>query len=199
MGYDMPNGNIESANTERNFLQANYLLSPNEHHTKMYTEAYKLKGIYEGKIIENGQARTDTIFNADRNEVIKSLRYSGVNVDENKKIIMYAPTWKGNSFSNPQADGEEYEKLYNKVCEVIDTSEWQVLIKPHQAVFDKIKDDEKLKGCLVSPRLDTNEVLSVTDVLVSDYSSIFFDFLVTDRPIMFYIPDLEEYKDTRGL
>lgn len=62
------------------------------------------------------------------------------------------------------------------------------------AVFDKIKDDEKLKGCLVSPRLDTNEVLSVTDVLVSDYSSIFFDFLVTDRPIMFYIPDLEEYK-----
>lgn len=70
----------------------------------------------------------------------------------------------------------------------------QVLIKPHQAVFDKIKDDEKLKGCLVSPRLDTNEVLSVTDVLVSDYSSIFFDFLVTDRPIMFYIPDLEEYK-----
>lgn len=45
----MPNGNIESANTERNFLQANYLLSPNEHHTKMYTEAYKLKGIYEGK------------------------------------------------------------------------------------------------------------------------------------------------------
>lgn len=199
MGYDMPNGNIESANTERNFLQANYLLSPNEHHTKMYTEAYKLKGIYEGKIIETGQARTDTIFNADRNEVIKSLRYSGVNVDENKKIIMYAPTWKGNSFSNPQADGEEYEKLYNKVCEVIDTSEWQVLIKPHQAVFDKIKDDEKLKGCLVSPRLDTNEVLSVTDVLVSDYSSIFFDFLVTDRPIMFYIPDLEEYKDTRGL
>ena len=123
MGYDMPNGNIESANTERNFLQANYLLSPNEHHTKMYTEAYKLKGIYEGKIIETGQARTDTIFNADRNEVIKSLRYSGVNVDENKKIIMYAPTWKGNSFSNPQADGEEYEKLYNKVCEVIDTNE----------------------------------------------------------------------------
>ena len=120
--------------------------------------------------------------------MIKSLRYSGVNVDENKKIIMYAPTWKGNSFSNPQADGEEYEKLYNKVCEVIDTNEWQVLIKPHQAVFDKIKDDEKLKGCLVSPRLDTNEVLSVTDVLVSDYSSIFFDFLVTDRPIMFYIP-----------
>ena len=47
------------------------------------------------------------------------------------------------------------------------------LIKPHQAVFDKIKDDEKLKGCLVSPRLDTNEVLSATDVLVSDYSSIF--------------------------
>ena len=40
------------------------------------------------------------------------------------------------------------KKLYNKVCEVIDTNEWQVLIKPHQAVFDKIKDDEKLKGVL---------------------------------------------------
>lgn len=199
MGYEMPNGNIESANTERNFLQTNFLLSPNKHHTDMYNKSYKLKGLYEGKIIETGQARTDSIFNADRKKVIDDLKKSGVSVDENKKIIMYAPTWKGASFSNPQADGREYEKLYEAINQSIDTEQWQILIKPHQAVYDSLKNNNKLKSILVSPRLDTNEILSVTEVLVSDYSSIFFDFLVTDRPIMFYIPDLEEYKDTRGL
>lgn len=200
MGYEMPNGNIEVANTERNFLQASYLLSPNEHHTEMYTKSYKLNGIFEGKILECGQARTDTLFNTDRSEVIAKLMYDGVKVDTDKKIIMYAPTWKGSSFNEARADIKEYEKLYKKVTAGIDTSKYQFLIKPHQAVYDKVKRNSgEIKDYIVSSRIDTNEVLCVVDVLISDYSSIFFDFMVTGRPIMFYIPDLEEYKETRGM
>ena len=41
--------------------------------------------------------------------------------------------------------------------------------------------------------------MSITDILISDYSSIFFDFLASDKPVLFYIPDLEEYKNYRGL
>lgn len=41
--------------------------------------------------------------------------------------------------------------------------------------------------------------MSITDVLISDYSSIFYDFLATGKPVVFYIPDLEEYKNYRGL
>ena len=197
MGYEMPNGNIEVANTERNFLQASYLLSPNEHHTSMYTKSYKLDGIFEGKIIETGQARTDTIFKADREVVLDKLIKSGIQIDKNKKIVVYAPTWKGENFNNAQADADEYVVFYNKVMSA--SEDIQVLIKPHQAVYGKLKNNAELCGCLVAPSFDTNEVLSAVDVLISDYSSIYFDFLVTGRPVIFYIPDLDEYKETRGM
>lgn len=197
MGYDMPNGNIEVANTERNFLQASYLLSPNAHHTNMYTKSYKLDGIFEGKIIETGQARTDTIIHADRDKVIEKLMAAGVAIDKKKKIVMYAPTWKGENFNKAVADADEYVAFYNKVMGSAENI--QVLIKPHQAVYNKLRNNPELKGCLVAPHFDTNKVLSAVDVLISDYSSIYFDFLVTDRPIMFYIPDLEEYSRTRGV
>lgn len=197
MGYEMPNGNIEVANTERNFLQASYLLSPNSHHTNMYTKSYKLDGIFEGKIIETGQARTDTIFKSDRDVVLDKLINAGITIDKNKKIVMYAPTWKGENFNKAEANADEYVAFYDKVMS--SSKNVQVLIKPHQVVYNKLKNNAELAGCLVAPSFDTNEVLSAVDVLVSDYSSIYFDFLVTGRPIMFYIPDLEDYKETRGM
>lgn len=199
MGYDMPNGNISVANTERNFLQASYLLSPDAHHTNMYTKAYKLDGIFEGKIIETGQARTDTIFNSKRSDVTESLRQKGINVEKDKKIVLYAPTWKGENFNEPKADIEQFENVCLKVNEIAGESV-QLLIKPHQAVYNQLKNNTGiLKGKIISPTFDTNELLSAVDVLVSDYSSIFFDFLVTDRPIMFYIPDLQDYNRERGM
>ena len=54
MGYDMVEGNSGSANTVRNFLHADYLLSANEVMTKMYLKSYKLEGILPGKVIEEG-------------------------------------------------------------------------------------------------------------------------------------------------
>ena len=51
----------------------------------------------------------------------------------------------------------------------------------------------------VPATMDTNELLAITDVLISDYSSIFYDYLVTDKPVLFYIPDIDEYKNYRGL
>ncbi|MBE5957555.1 MAG: glycosyltransferase [Lachnospiraceae bacterium] len=199
MGYEMPKGNIQVANTERNFLQASYLLSANEHLTDMYMKSYKLEGILPGKIIEAGQARTDTIVNGNRENVLNKLIASGVEIDKNKKIVMYAPTWKGVDFNNTLGDVEKFEEIYDKLKATMDSNQMQLLIKPHQAIYKKVKGSQKLKDVLVSPLFDTNEVLCGVDVLISDYSSIFFDYLVTDKPILFYIPDLNEYKETRGM
>lgn len=198
MGYDMPGGNISAANTMRNFLQASYLLSPNEHHTNMYKKVYKLDGIFNGKIIETGQARCDTLFGTKRGDVIKELVENGVKIDSTKKIVLYAPTWKGEDFNNPKADVEQFEDVYKRILKK--AGNVQLLIKPHQSVYDQLKKSSQLlKGKIISPIFDTNEVLSAVDILISDYSSIFFDFLITDRPVMFYIPDLERYKDIRGM
>ena len=97
---------------------------------------------------------------------------------------------------------EVASEIYSQgICleEYIDTDKYQILLKPHQVVYKELVKSGMFSNSLIPAFIDTNELLSITDILISDYSSIFFDFLVTDRPIMFYIPDLEEYKDTRGL
>src|SRR5699024_5121046 len=65
-------------------------------------------------------------------------------------------------------------------------------------IYKKAVGNKKLKKYLVEDTFDTNELLSIVDVLVTDYSSIFFDCLVTDKPIMFYTRDYNAYEEDRG-
>lgn len=199
LGYDLPDANLAVANTMRNFLSADYLISPNSFHSDIYLKAYKLDGLYEGKIIEEGQPRSDMIFHADRDEVVDQLKKEGVAIDPNKKIIMYAPTWKGSNFGKPELGLNAYFEFLDQVKKSIDTEKYQVFVKPHQQVYQFIKDDPSLSSEFIPATIDTNSLLSIVDILVSDYSSIYFDFLNTGRPILFYIPDLEMYKDYRGV
>ncbi|MDD3746249.1 MAG: glycosyltransferase [Anaerostipes sp.] len=199
LGYDLPDANVAVANTLRNFLSADYLLSPNSFHTDIYLNAYKLNGLYQGKIIEEGQPRSDMIYHANRDEVIEQLRQEGVEIDGSKKIIMYAPTWKGSDFGNPELGLNAYFEFLETIKASVDEDEYQVFVKPHQQVYRFIKDDPNISGEFIPATVDTNSLLSVVDILVSDYSSIYFDFLDTGRPILFYIPDLEMYRNYRGV
>ena len=72
MGFDMPNGQVESSNTIRNLIATDYLLSTGPILTKMYTDSYKLKGIYEGVILDSGYPRLDLLKTTDREEFLKS-------------------------------------------------------------------------------------------------------------------------------
>ncbi|WP_242443778.1 CDP-glycerol glycerophosphotransferase family protein, partial [Staphylococcus pseudintermedius] len=57
----------------------------------------------------------------------------------------------------------------------------------------------ELKPYLVPDFLDTNQLMPAVDLMVTDYSSIFFDFLVTEKPVVFYVPDLKMYQSERGV
>ncbi len=199
MGYDMVDGAIGSANTVRNYLQADYLISPNAIQSRMYLKSYQLDGIFQGKVIETGQPRCDAFFEDQKEYVFQRLQKMGVKVEKNKKIILYAPTWKGSNFSKPFVDVQEYLAIRNFILGRIDTEKYQVLIKPHQTVYKEMKKKNIKSDCMIGATIDTNELLSVVDILISDYSSIFFDFLVTKRPVLFYIPDLREYEKERGI
>lgn len=124
---------------------------------------------------------------------------AGVEADPKKKLILYAPTWKGSRYSSPDTSLDAYEKMIRTIEENVDTREYQVLVKPHQIVYYHIKDTVGITGQYIPATVDTNELLRATDVLISDYSSIYFDYLVSKKPILFFIPDLAEYKNYRGL
>ena len=199
LGYDVPDGKFTSRNMTRNFLLTDYLISPCRFMTKIYLESYKLGGIYTGKLIENGYPRNDLLFSTKRDDIIDKLISRRIAIEENKKIILYAPTWKGASFDRADKDIARYDEFCDYLYHHIDTEQYQILIKPHPMVYKLLSDEEKRSGRYIPQSIDTDELLSVTDVLVSDYSSLFFDFLLTGRPIIFYIPDLESYREYRGV
>lgn len=199
IGFDIPAGKVSAGNTVRNFLAADYLIAPNHFMTEIYENAFKMKTIYPGKILEIGQPRNDSYFHTDREAIFKKLQMAGVEADPKKKLILYAPTWKGSKYSSPDTSLDAYEKMIRTIEENVNTREYQVLVKPHQIVYYHIKDTVGITGQYIPATVDTNELLRATDVLISDYSSIYFDYLVSKKPILFFIPDLAEYKNYRGL
>lgn len=201
MGYDIPKKGVEAKNIVRNFLCADYLLSSSPAMTdEMYMRAFKMRNIFEGKIIEEGNPRIDRQFDVHhaRQEFDTRLAKVGISTDE-RQIILYAPTWKGESYFSPHNDGAGLKALVSKLEQNIDTSKYRVMLKAHQIVSESVGKIKELKNYLVPNSIPTNVALGATDILITDYSSIFFDFLVQDKPVIFYIPDLEDYKRYRDL
>ena len=196
MGFDIPGANISQGNTARNLLSADYIVSSGPYMTKTaYKDSYKMQNLYEGTVLEEGFPRNDKLFDSDRAEVIQELKDCGVDVKEDKKIILYAPTWRGEQYSRPDTDLQDVYKLINVMENSIDTNEYQIFVKLHQIVYHYMKENAMEPGDaqtkFIPATMDTNEILSVTDVLISDYSSIFYDFMLTGKPILFYVPDAE--------
>ena len=114
--------------------------------TEIYENAFKMKNLYPGKILEIGQPRNDSYFHTDRENVFKKLQMAGVEADPKKKLILYAPTWKGSRYSSPDTSLDAYEKMIRTIEENVDTREYQVLVKPHQIVYYHIKDTVGITG-----------------------------------------------------
>ena len=197
MGFKIPGNPSNSKNVVRNFLSADYLISPNKHTTEMYTDSYKMEGLYSGSIVEDGYPRNDLTLNTDATYMNNKLVSYNISIDERKKTVLYAPTWKGTSITKAKNDMEQIisdmKKLENNIG-----NEYNILIKVHPYLYNTAKKYEEIKDILIPDYADTNEVLSIVDVLITDYSSIFFDFLVTGKPILFYVWDAESYVQERG-
>lgn len=198
MGVDLPAGGYGSRNVLRNLLMADFLISPNHLMTTVFADAYRLRGLYPGRVLEFGYPRNDVTLSTPRADVIADLQASGVLIDPTRKIILYAPTWRG-TLGNVRGGADELEAVREAIAAGLDGDEYQILIKPHQYHYSRLTGEQKRSGRYIPRRFNANRLLAAVDILISDYSSIFFDFLVTDRPVLFYVPDLAEYSAERGV
>lgn len=200
MGFEIPNGNIEARNVLRVLAQTDYLLSGSGYETEaLYLRGHKLRGIFEGSVLEEGHPRDDLTLDCDRIDHAEWLRTHGVRIGYGKKVVLYAPTWRGSRVQQPVDTVDDLLRVVTVLRERLDPDRYTILVKLHHLTAAHLVDDERFEGMLVPTHLDTNEVLGVVDVLVTDYSSIFVDFLVTGRPVVFFIDDLEEYVAERGV
>lgn len=201
MGYDIGDPASRVGNVIRNFLAADYLLAANRFMTEqMYETAHLLRNIYHGEIIEEGYPRIDHQFTDSSGvaSITQRLEGAGLPID-GRKIILYAPTWKGESFAKPKDDADELISRVTELEALIDTNRYVLLLKVHQVVYKFAAERAEFQGRLVPNEIPTNAVLAATDILVTDYSSTFFDFLATGRPIAFLTPDIRDYASYRGL
>lgn len=172
----------------------NWMISPNAFCTKVFQTSFQIN---KERLIETGYPRNDFISNATEKDVLSIKKKYDLPLD--KKIVLYAPTWRDNSYV---AAGYTFELKANfrKWKEILD-EDTIVVFKPHYLIINTFKDDPELDGFLYSipAQAEINELYVISDVLVTDYSSVFFDYAILKRPIYFYMYDLEEYaKDLRG-
>ncbi len=201
MGYDEPDGHIGVRNTVRNFLQCDLLLSSGPWMTeRMYLGAYRLGNIGRALVVEEGQPRTDRQFvdEAGREQLRTGLRRLGVRLPHGDRVVVLAPTWHGISFADPVDDLGDLAARTEELARRVGPGT-TVLLRVHPQLGSVARARSDLAGRLVPEHVPTNDVLALADLLVTDYSSIFFDYLPLGRPLVFFTPEHETYLRERGL
>ncbi|MEX0381186.1 CDP-glycerol glycerophosphotransferase family protein [Leuconostoc sp. MS02] len=198
MGYAMPDGEFQSWNVMRNFMMSDYLVSPNKHTTEIFLNDYHLNGAYTGEILEIGYPRNDVFFNQNNQSLLHQYLIENYNLDENKLTLVYAPTWKSDELtSKPSKLSAEYANIYGILNSQLG-DKYNILMKVHPFIYNRLKNIESVANFIVNDGIDANELLAMTDLLITDFSSIFFDYLITGKPIIFFNTDSDIYQEERG-
>lgn len=199
MGFDLEDQVGNTQNVLRNLLMTDYFLSPNVHTTKIFTgSGYKLEGLYPGEILETGYPRIDLTLQAQEHNKKQILKNLGLVLDNNLPNVIYMPTWRGGDTQNPSDSvGQLVAEL--GVLKQRFSGVFNILVKVHPYLYDRVKQHPAISSILIPDGVDTNIVLSETDILITDFSSVFFDYLVTDKPIIFYSWDEDIYSKERGI
>ena len=159
-----------------------------------YNEAMNIdesKGIVQA----TGSSRTDIFYN---DEFLKEARehvYELVPQAKGKKIILYAPTFRGRVAKAETPDMLNIKMFYEALGD-----EYVLLIKHHPVVKNPPAVPEEYKNFAmdVGNILSIEELLSTADICISDYSSLVFEYSLFEKPLIFFAYDLDEYFDWRG-
>lgn len=181
-------------NAQHNMYTADYLLYPNEFTMKHMVEDYMLPDWCDTKILLSGYPR-NTVFLSEgrRNEIRKACNMEGM------QVYAYLPTWRG--VVGKVTSKQQNERLYKYLKELDErlTENQRVYVKLHPVSVKEI-NLSGLKRVLPFPaqEYETYEFLNATDGLITDYSSVFFDYAVSRRKIILFTYDKEEYTSDRG-
>lgn len=174
-----------------------YLISPSPFCTEKFATAWNLvKTGQTHKIIEEGYPRNDHLINATEEERTELRKKLGV---DGKKVILYAPTWRDNQHTSGQGYTYKTEVDFDKLRKELG-DEYIILFRAHYLVANSF-DFDRYRGFVedVSSYSDINDLYIAADILITDYSSVFFDFANLRKPEIFYMYDLEEYaNELRG-
>ncbi|MBN6885253.1 CDP-glycerol glycerophosphotransferase family protein [Cytobacillus horneckiae] len=157
-----------------------------------YAEAFQMS---QEKIFPLGLPRTDFFFEHKNSEKLRdrlNQRYPHV---KNKKLMLYAPTFRGSGHYQDRFQGYINVPYLNEKIGV----EYSLLIHLHPYMKSgmEITQENQEFACHVDGEFTIEELLVLSDVLITDYSSVIFDYSLLEKPMVFFAPDLEEYTKER--
>ena len=159
-----------------------------------YEEAMNLKDT-KTQVVATGVSRTDVFYDQHFIEQSKAAVYSVCPAAENKKIILYAPTFRGRVAKAESPDCLDIPAMKRALGD-----EYVLLIKHHPFVKlpPVVPEDCADFAMDVTKSLEIDQLLCASDVCVSDYSSLIFEYSLFERPMIFFAYDLDDYFDWRG-
>ncbi len=192
--FDMDNVTSANKKYKRIFYEQSrkwdYLIADNKYSENIFTSAFMYP---RENILTYGYPRNDILINHTVEDQERIKQRLGLPLD--KKVILYAPTWRDDEFHSVgnykftlQLDLERLRKELG--------NEYVIILRMHYFISD-VLDLSNYEGFAFdySKYNDINDLFIVSDLLITDYSSVFFDFANLKRPILFYTYDLAKYKD----
>jgi CDP-ribitol ribitolphosphotransferase / teichoic acid ribitol-phosphate polymerase len=185
-----PGGPSPKSKNHRNYTKA---IVSSKNVAKHYAEGF---GIEKDKVISTGIPRTDVFFNKEYQHSVRERLYAEYPFLKGKKVIMFAPTFRGNGQQSAHYPMEvlDLAKLYEELHE-----EYVFLFKIHPFVKNDFSIPYQYSDFYFdfSSYREINDLLFITDVLITDYSSVCFEFALLNKPMLFFAFDVEEYVRTR--
>jgi CDP-glycerol glycerophosphotransferase len=179
----LPQHYVEMAKMDS--IKCDLLLSGCEYSSNIFKRAFW----YDGEIFEHGTPRNDVL--GENNSSIRERIMKGLNIPHDYKIILYAPTFRKDN------NLESYDLNYSKILETSEKKyggKWMFLVKLHPHLLSNSSQLVESEDVIdVTSYDDIQELLCISDVLISDYSSLIFDFSITKRPCFLYVPDIQNY------
>lgn len=206
LGHDIVAETKNALNTKNEMIKKydddakrySYMISPSKFCSEKLTSAFNLNSHHdENIIIEEGYPRNDFLYNFTESDVKKIKKH--LKIPENKKVLLYAPTWRDDQHKSGVGYTYKTEVDFDYLKDKLE-DDYIILFRAHYFVANSF-DFGKYNGFIydVSKVDDINDLYIISDILITDYSSVFFDYANLKRPIIFYMYDLEYYeKKLRG-
>jgi len=169
-------------------MRMDYFISPSPYASKHFISGFGLK---KDQLLELGYPRNDALFNGSSDHLlIKKLKQS-LNIGVDVKVILYAPTWRDNSFCHKRQSHILHNPLEDDVFLNKFSDDIVFLYRGHY--FTDLQR-EPSRFIDVSSYNNINDLFLISDLLITDYSSVFFDFSLLNKPILFFMYDRHEYE-----
>lgn len=166
-----------------------YVVSPNRFSTPILRRAYAI----EGEMLETGYPRDDVLARPDREVLTGELRRR-LGIPEGRRVVLYAPTYRDHVFDQRGRYRLDLQLDLERLRAAVG-HDTVILFRKHHYIVDPVPTDPHGFVRDVSQYPDGTELMLAADVLVTDYSSMMFDFANTGRPMLFFTYDLDAYQD----